>query len=289
MSLRLATAAAVLALIATPAFAQDTSSAAGPPPGDPIETGGDSLTIGVGIASVPSYEGSDSNRVIPGGAVRGTYKGISFQTRGTKLFVDVIPSDSGPGYDFQLGPVVGVNLNRTSRKSIDDIAVERLGTVDTAIEVGGFVGIGKTGVITSDYDKLSVSVSYYHDVANAYDSYVITPQIDYGTPLSRKIFVGISANAAYAGGGYADTYFSVTPAGRARSGFAVYDADKGWKSYSLSGLANYSLTGDLLHGLSVVGGISYTRLLNDFADSPIVSVRGDRDQWFGAVGLAYTF
>jgi MipA family protein len=29
--------------------------------------------------------------------------------------------------------------------------------------------------------------------------------------------------------------------------------------------------------------------LNDFGDSPVVSIAGSRSQWLGVVGLAYTF
>jgi len=30
-------------------------------------------------------------------------------------------------------------------------------------------------------------------------------------------------------------------------------------------------------------------MLNGFADSPVVRIAGSRNQWLGAVGLAYTF
>ena len=38
----------------------------------------------------------------------------------------------------------------------------------------------------------------------------------------------------------------------------------------------------------VVGG-TYKKLVGDFADSPIVAIAGDRNQWTGAAGLALTF
>ena len=50
-----------------------------------------------------------------------------------------------------------------------------------------------------------------------------------------------------------------------------------------------SLTGDLLHGFKLAAGGTYTRSLNDFADSPIVRLRGSKNQFLGAVGIAYTF
>lgn len=278
------------AAFALPAAAQ-TSDAAPPQPqpAPEIATGGDTLTVGVGVASIPDFEGADSNRIIPAAVIRGSYKGINFSTRGFYLFADLVPNEAGPGYDFQLGPVVGANFDRTKRKTIDNARVAALGTLDTAIEVGGYTGISRTGVITSDYDTLGASVSYVQDVAHAHKSYTITPQLDYGTPLSRRAYVGISANAVYVGGEYADAYYSVTPVGSLASTLPVYNASKGWKNYAVTGLVTHALTGDLLHGLLIGGGVSYSRLLGDFARSPIVRLAGDRDQWSLAIGLGYTF
>ena len=277
---------AAASLLATPAFAQESGPGQ---PGVPIaaDAGGDRITVGAGVATVPSYEGSDNNILIPAAAVQGTISGYSFSTRGASLYVDVFRNDTGPAWDFQLGPVVGVNRNRVNR--IGDSQVRALGKRKTAVDVGGYVGIGKTGVITSDYDTLSVNVAYVHDVASVYDSYVITPQINYGTPLSRFAFVGLTASASYAGRGYASTYFDVDTAGALRSGLPRYNAGKGWKNWTVGVLGLHSLTGDLTGGLSVAAGVSYTRLLNDFADSPVTSVAGSRNQLMGALGLAYTF
>jgi outer membrane scaffolding protein for murein synthesis (MipA/OmpV family) len=281
---------AALFLSASPAFAQNSDTIGQPSlPQPEIVTGGDSVSIAVGVATIPGYEGSDKNRIIPAGLIRGSVSGINFISRGAQLFVDVVPGGNGPTWDFQLGPVVGLNFDRTNRKNINDTRVEALGERKTAIEVGGYAGIGKTGLITSDYDKLTVSVSYVQDINKAHKSYIITPGVDYGTPLSRKMYVGLSGSASYVGGEYADTYFSIDTPGSIASTLPAYNAGKGWKNYQFSGYATYSLTGDLTHGLSVLGGVSYSRLLGDFARSPVVSIAGDRNQWLGAVGLAYTF
>lgn len=277
-------ALAASALVALPAAAQDTAQ-----PAPEIATGGDSLMIAVGVATVPTFEGSDQNRIIPAALIRGSVSGINFSTRGTRLFVDLVPDNAGPGLDFQLGPVVGLNFDRTSRKTIDNPRVAALGERDTAIELGGYAGIAKTGVITSDYDTLGFNVAYTQDVNKAHKSYLIVPTLNYGTPLSRKAYVGLSASATYAGGEYADAYFSVTPAQSLASTLPSYNAGKGWKNYTIAAVASYSLTGDLLHGLSLVAGGGYSRLLNDFADSPIVRFEGDKNQWLGAIGLAYSF
>jgi outer membrane scaffolding protein for murein synthesis (MipA/OmpV family) len=61
---------------------------------------------------------------------------------------------------------------------------------------------------------------------------------------------------------------------------------KNWKAGLL---VNQSITGDLLHGLSLFGTGQYSRLVGDFKRSLIVSQRGSASQWLGALGLAYTW
>ena len=118
---------------------------------------------------------------------------------------------------------------------------------------------------------------------------MVTPTIDFGTPLSRSFYVGASVSAEWAGGGYADYYYSIDAADALDSGLPVYDADGGFKSWRLGLLGNYALSGDLTRGWSIFALGSYSKLAGDFKDSPIVDLRGSSSQWFGALGVAYTF
>jgi MipA family protein len=272
--------AAAAALLSAPAFAQ-ANDVQLPDPNDRSDT----FTIGGGAGYVPDYEGSDDYQVIPAAFVRGRVSGFRFFTRATYLYVDVVRQGGGK-VDADLGPIAGVRLNR--RKNVDDPVVDRLPELDAAIEVGGFAGITFHG-LTNPYDALSFRVDVVKDVGSAHGSTIITPTVDFGTPLSRKLYVGASFSMDWAGGGYADYYFSVSPTAALASGLPVYDADGGLKQWRVGLIANHSITGDLLHGLSIFGTGGYTRLTGDFADSPIVSLRGDSDQWFAAAGLAYTF
>lgn len=272
--------AAALLASAAPAFAQ-TSAASLPDPNDRSDT----LTIGAGGAYLPDYEGSDDYRFTPAAAIRGRVSGISFFSRGTYLYADFIPRGAGK-LDFDAGPIVGVRFNRTGK--IKDDFVDRLPELNTAFEVGGFVGVTAHG-LTNPYDALSFRLDVVKDVGNAHKSTVISPAIDFGTPLSRTFYVGASASADFAGGGYADYYYSITPAESLASGLRPFDAGGGFKSWKVSLLANQSLTGDLTHGLSLFGTGSYGRLAGDFKRSPIVADRGSATQWMAALGLGYTF
>jgi outer membrane protein len=267
--------------LAAPAFAQTAPS--------PAELAHkDRVTIGVGGALIPDYEGSDDYRLIPAAAIRGQLSGISFSTQGTYFYVDVVPRGSGK-LEFDVGPIVGIRANRTKHNLKDDI-VDLLPRRKTAIEVGGFAGISYHG-LTNPYDSLSVHLDVVHDVANAHESTTISPAIDFATPLSHTTYASFSLSTEFVGNKYADYYFSITPADALATGgvLPVFNAGGGMKDWKMGLLLNQSLTGDLTHGLSIFGTGRYSRLVGDFKRSPIVSQRGSANQWVVAAGLAYTF
>lgn len=286
-------AAAALMAVASPAFAQaDPVATTLPDPNDQSDT----LTIGVGGAMLPDYEGSNDYRIIPAAAVRGRVGGIAFFSRATYLYADLIPRGAGK-IELDAGPIAGLRLNRTGK--IKDDIVDLLPSRKKAIELGGFVGVTAHG-LTNPYDALSLRFDVVKDVGNAHGSTVFTPSIDFGTPLSRHTYVAASLSADWVGGGYADYYYSVTPAESAATApmlgnllggaqIAPFDADGGFKGWKVGLLANQSITGDLTHGLSLFGTANYGRLAGDFKRSPIVADRGSATQWLAAVGLAYTF
>lgn len=281
--------AAALAVAAplAPAFAQDAAPAPAdaPPTTDPR---GDFAIVGVGAAILPDYEGSGDYGVTPVPAAVGQVSGFRFLLAGNRASVDLIRDGYGPTWDIQAGPIGVVNFNRTSRDAIDNPQVAALAERDLAIELGGYVGIGKTGVLTSDYDRLSATISYRYDVSGVHDSGILTPTVTYTTPLSTKALAGVFASAEFVERGYGRAYFSVTPAESVASGLPIYTAGGGFKNWALGAVAMRSLTGDLTGGLQLVGGVVYRRLSGDFADSPVTRV-GSANQWIGAVGLAYSF
>lgn len=288
---RFALTAVAATLLAVPAFAQDANF----PPDTAVPAqdqqigGGDTVTIGGAIGYMPDYEGSNDYQVLPVPGAIGSIGGFSFSVLGNRASVDLIPNQPGPTWDFQAGPIGVINFMRSNRQNIDDVRVRRLGERDTAVELGGYVGIGKTGVITSPYDKLSVSLSYRHDVTGTHRSGIWQPTINYLTPLSRKAAVGLFGSAERVERQYLATYYDVNAAQSVRSGLPVFTGRGGWKSWTVGALGTVAITGDLLKGFKLLAGGTYRRLINDVGDSPLVSVAGSRSQWLGALGLAYTF
>jgi outer membrane scaffolding protein for murein synthesis (MipA/OmpV family) len=279
---------AALVASASPAFAQSSPNAA-PPGADGMTTADNNrVTIGIGAASLPDYEGADSNTITPGAVAIGVVDGHDFFTRGTQLYVNLLKSQPGPVLNLELGVIAAARFQRTNK--VDNRQVRALGELDTAYEVGGYAGVSKTGVITSDYDTLTARVAYVHDVSGTHDSYVITPQINYTTPLSIRTLVSLGASADYVGKGYGRTYFGVTPIGTTLSGLRTYDiGDAGFKNVNVSAFVLQSLSGDLRHGFGVGAGVLYGKMLGKYKNSPVVRDVGDADQLAFAAGLTYTF
>jgi outer membrane scaffolding protein for murein synthesis (MipA/OmpV family) len=278
-------AVAAAACIGSPVLAQSTPTA-GPLPSPEQLVGRDTVTVAGGAAITPDYEGSNDYRFIPAAAVRGQISGISFNTRGTYLFVDVVPRNAK--LQFDAGPIVGVRLN--SRRNIDDNVVKLLPKRNTAFEGGGFVGVSLHG-LTNPYDTLSFHVDVLHDFGNAHQSTTFSPNVEFSTPLSRTTYVGANIGAEFVSNKFADYYFSVTPADSVRTGGVLppFNASGGMKNWKAGLLVNQSLSGDLLHGFSLFGLGQYSHLVGDFRRSPIVNDRGSASQWTGALGVAYTW
>ncbi len=284
--MRLLVPALLASAFAAPAVAQDE-----PPPAEQAATaqeGRARLSIGGGAAWVPDYEGSDDSRWTPLPAANGTVAGMSFTVLGNRASLDVIPDVADKDWNLQLGPVAVINLNRTNRDAIADPRVRALGEVDTAVEVGGYAGIAKTGIL-HDFDTLSASLSYRHDVTKIHRSGIFTPSVTYTTPLSTKALVSLFATAEIVEDRYARTYFGVTPTGSVLSGLPAFTPEGGQKDITFGGMFTHAITGNLTKGLALVAGGTYKKLIGDFADSPLVAIAGSRHQWTGGAGLALTF
>ena len=283
MSLRLSAVAAIC--LSAPALAQ-SGPAAAPMPSPEEVANKDTITLGLGGAFVPDYEGSNDYRLLPVGAVRGKIHGIAFMSRGSYFYVDLMPSQDK--FSFKAGPIIGARLN--SRRNIKDEVVKLLPVLKRAFEVGGFAGVSYSG-LTNPYDSLDFRLDVLHDVGDAHKSTVISPNIDFSTPLSMRTYASLTLGAEFVSNKFADYYYSITPAESLATGgqLPAFNAGGGMKNWKAGLLLNQSITGNLLHGISIFSYGEYSRLVGDFKRSPIVAQRGSASQWTGALGMAYTW
>lgn len=272
------------ALVSAPCLAQDAAPAANPPAS---ALDGDRLTIGVGAIYMPSYRGSDDYGVAAFPLVQGQIKGIGINPRPGGVALDFIPDDRDAGIGFSLGPVAAYSANRV--RGIRDDVVRAAGKLNEAVELGGTAGVTKYKLL-SPYDSLTLSADVRWDVAGAYKGMIWTPNLTYTTPLSVGSLAVLNVGARHVDDKYARYYYSVTPGQSAASGLPLYNAEGGWESVNVGLLGAYDLDGNLLNGgFAVFGAVGYTKMFNDAKDTPYTRLRGDADQWFGGVGVGYTF
>ena len=254
---------------------------------DPLDR--DIVAVGAGLAVVPDYEGANHYSPVVAPAAIGSVEGHSFVLAGNQASLNLLRDRSGPVWEVQAGPVALINFNRATVGGTHDPRVRALGALGLAVELGGYVGVQKTGVLTSPYDRLTITVSYRHDVTGVHDAALWQPGVTYFTPLSLHAAVAITASADIAEDRYARTYYSVSPAASSRSGLAAYDARGGLKNWTIGLIGVRTVRGNLLHGVQLVALGTFGRMTGSIGSSPIVAQAGSRGQWLGALGLAYSF
>lgn len=252
---------------------------------------GDFISVGVGVAYGPSYSGSDDYTAFVLPIVQGSLGGVDINPRPAGIALDLIP-DADESVSFSAGPVVKINRDRVDVDDIKDPVVAAYGELDTAIEVGASVGVSFPGVL-NPFDSISFNVDTVWDVAGAHDGMTVSPSVTYFTPLSRGIAASLSLTANHIDDDYADYYYSVPVTNSLLPDPDIlpgFEADGGFESVGANLLLAYDLNGDVTDGgLALIGIGGYSRLLDDAKRSPFTSVRGDADQFFGAIGIGYTF
>lgn len=267
--IRLAVIAGLMGLVCAPAVAQAPDSGASQD--RPVNF------ASLGAAMLPDYSGSDDYRVIPFGAFRYEFDGFTLRSDGPGLAADL----------YERGPVTAGVYARWSggRDDVEDAVVALLPQVDSSIITGAFVDLEIASEILTGFDALTLGVRGGVDALGEFEGLTWTASASYVTALSRTSFAGLSASVSGYSDDYAETLFSIDAAGAAASGLAVYSAGGGVKDAGVTAFVTVGTGGPW----SVTGLAGYSRLVGDFADSPIVSVRGDENQVFLGLALGRTF
>lgn len=248
---------------------------------------GDYLIIGAGAIYSSDYEGSDDYDVGPAAGFRGRIGGIGIYSSGIGVGADLIPNQKGAKVGFSLGPVIRYRSDRSSK--VKDRVVRLLPKLDSTWEAGISGDVSVRELLTAK-DSLSVGADVRWTFSGNKGGRIITTSVGYFTPVSRAAGVGIAFGMDHVNKDYADYHYTVDAAGSAASGLPAYQGKSGWKNWSSRLYAGYDLDGDLTNGGWAVGAmVSYVHLRGSAAETPITSIRGDRDQWMAGTGIAYTF
>ena len=263
-------AALTLGAASGPAFAQSSDFAFEVP-------GVRNFVAGV-AGLVPDYLGSDDYRFVAGpmGVIRFGDSERYARLVATDLNVNLLDSKT-----WSLGPAVNY---RFGRSDVDDKVVDKMRDIDGTVEVGAFGGWTWVGQDDPRH-RFSVGTEVLYDVGGEHDGYLISGSVRYFKPVLRSLTLTIGTSLTYGSGDYMDTYFGVNAGNVGSSGLSAFKADGGLRDVRVPLTAIFSFS----QNWHVAGGVIYSRLLGDAADSPVVDKRGSKDQLFAGVGVVYAW
>ncbi|HEX6691417.1 MAG TPA: MipA/OmpV family protein [Burkholderiales bacterium] len=195
----------------------------------------------------------------------------------------------GPTFDmnvltipqWEFGPVVSY---RFGRADVDDPVVNLLPPIDGGFEAGLYVGWHYVKTEGIPY-RLRLGVMATTGVSGGATGANVTPFASLWVPLSNRLFLGFGGGVSWSSDSFMQQRFGVTPEGSAASGLPVYTASAGMRQYYLWPAAIYRLNKEWYAG----AGAFYQRITGDGADSPIVTQRGDANQFTYGLGVGYSW
>ncbi|MBL6946966.1 MAG: MipA/OmpV family protein [Rhodospirillales bacterium] len=254
-------------LAAGPALAKE--------PGDEEGGFGGFVMAGAGFSS--DYDGSDDYEFMPMALLHLSWDGYYANIAGPSVKINVVPFNN-----FDFGPTLSYGGGRDD--DVEDDKVKLLREVDDSLEIGFFAEYRIANPADPRYE-ISVGLEAAKDVNDGHDGTLVTASLGYQRPVFGSFVWSLGTSASYADDDYMNAYFDIDANNASRSGLARFDAEGGIKDVGLSTSLSYRFG----ESWNVAGRVSYTRLIGDAADSPVVDDRGSADQLFGGITIGYGF
>lgn len=229
------------------------------------------VTLGVEGRVLPTFDGAkDFNwTAFPVFQVRRAGTNASFRSPRDGFSFAVYDDNN-----FRVGPTGKI---KRYRHEGDDAALRGLGNVDWTVELGGFVEYWVAPWLRTRAE-LRNGIGGHHGLVADFSAdavYNFAPQ----WTLAGGPRMTLASSAAV------DPYFSISAAQSVASGLPVYTAKGGVRSYGAGAQLRYAFN----PRWETYTYVEYERLTGNAANSPLVTVRGTRDQVAAGLGLTYSF
>ena len=231
--------------------------------------------IGLGVATVPTYEGSPNRRTLAGPELTLSYRSrdwgtVEFGQRG--LIWNAVEAGR-----FRFALVAQFDPGRKDRDTSTlnptpgDKRLAGMGNVQASTEAGVGVGYGPVMVVARQ------SLSERGPKGAQVDMTVEIPW-----SLSDRLGLRFALGATWANRDYLQTYFGVTAAQAQATPFSVYTPKSGCRKVDASVGAEYAIASNW----KLQANVGFSRLGDDAAASPLV---GRRNGASAALAMAYEF
>lgn len=273
MRVLLTAAIASLGLVST-AQAQGTAATA---------SGPWKASIGAGVGYAPDYEGSDDYEYSFLPAINVSYRDLVFLDS-NRMAIGI---NAVRNANFRVGPMLKY---RGGRDEGDNDGLTGLGDVDYSLELGVFA--------EATFGNITVGLDLSQDISEGHEGFVADLGAAYKFQMSPRLRASLGTSMTWADSNYMSAFFGMSQVQCAAfaantgmtcptdsSGTTEYVADSGIKDVGLSTNVTYSFTPNV----ALTGIVSYKRMMEEAADSPIVADLGSKDQYFMGALLSYRF
>lgn len=231
--------------------------------------------IGLGVANVPTYEGSPNRRTLAGPDLTLSYRSrdwgtFEFGQRG--LVWNAVEAGL-----FRLALVAQFDPGRKDKDTATldptpgDKRLAGMGRVQSSTEAGMGIGYGPLMVVArqslSDRGPKGAQVD-------------MTAEVPWS--LSDRLNLRFALGATWANRDYMQTYFGVTPAQAQATSFSVYTPKSGCRKVEASVGAEYAMAASW----KLQANVGFIRFVDDAAASPFVARRSGTS---AALAVAYEF
>ena len=229
------------------------------------------VTLGTEGRLQPTFPGSDRYRVLP-------YPVVSVRRAGTPERFSAPRDNFSIGlYDIGYFRAGVVGRVRAPRKQSDDPALNGLGDVSWAGEIGGFFDYWWTSWLRG---RAELRQGF-----GGHDGIISDLALDAIVPVTPQLTLSGGPRLTLATAAANEPYFSINNAQSDTSGLPVYDAKGGVQSLGAGLKARYWWN----RSWAMHAYVEYDRLTGSIANSPLVEQRGTPDQFTFGFGTTYSF
>ena len=237
--------------------------------------------VGLGVGQVPDYQGSNDHTTAVGPFLRYYFSGQRYvNVLGPQITLNVLDDKV-----WQFGPELVYRLGRDS--DVEDAVVKQMNKIDNTVEAGGFVAASYQ-LSEDPRNRFIVSADLVADTGNTHNGYIGTVGVRYWLPVNEAVVLQAGVGFAYASQDYVQTYYGVSGTDIAlfpSLGGNAYKPDGGVTDVR----ATFGAVVHLSRTWHLGVGARYQGLQGDAKDSPVVSERGDSNQWIYGVALGYAW
>lgn len=235
--------------------------------------------LGVGLALVPDYIGSNDYKMVPLPFGKYTFAGSQRYVKLTGLEVSFNLLDIPNLY---AGPVLNVRGSRDS--NVKDEVIKKMAEIKSGLDVGAFISYDIKD--SNPRNKLNFNMKLLADASSEYKGYTLDFDANYWRQATDRIDCFVGVGTTLGDKKYMDTFFGVNAGNRGLATVAElsdYKAESGIRDARVYAGSLYYYNKNWLFG-SV---LRYQRLQGDAKDSPVVDSRGSANQAVAALFAAY--